>query len=109
MSKQPELIPRKTLFGNPERTDVLLSDDGAYISYLAPVDGVLNVWVAPVDSIESARPVTEDTDRGIRMYVWTYNPAYLLYIQDRAGDEDWHVYVVDVESGKPGTLLPSKV
>ena len=106
MSKQPELIPRRTLFGNPERTYVLLSDDGAHISYLAPVDSVLNVWVAPVDSVEAARPVTQDTDRGIRMYAWTYNPAYLLYVQDRAGDEDWHVYAVDVESGEARDLTP---
>ena len=108
MSKQPELIPRKTLFGNPERTDVLLSDDGAYISYLAPVDGVMNVWVAPTDSVEAARPVTQDTDRGVRMYVWTYSPSHLLYVQDRAGDENWHVYAVDVESEEARDLTPSE-
>ena len=106
MSKQPELIPRRTLFGNPERTDVLLSDDGAYISYLAPVDGVMNVWVAPADSVEAARPVTQDTDRGVRMYVWTYSPSHLLYVQDRAGDENWHVYAVDVESREAKDLTP---
>ena len=106
MSKQPELIPRKTLFGNPERTFVQLSHDGAHISYLAPVDGVLNVWVAPVDSIDAARPVTRDTDRGIRMYLWTYNPAHLLYVQDRAGDENWHVYTVNVDTGEARDLTP---
>ena len=79
MAQEPELIRRKALFGNPERTEVRMSHDGARISYLAPVDGVLNVWVAPVDAIEDARPVTQDTDRGIRMYSWTYNPGYLMY------------------------------
>ena len=106
MSKQPELIPRRTLYGNPERTDVLLSDDGAHISYLAPMDGVMNVWVAPAGSVEDARPVTHDTDRGIRLYLWTYDPAHLLYIQDRAGDEDWHVYAVNIESGEARDLTP---
>ncbi len=106
MSKQPELITRRTLFGNPERTFVQLSHDGAHVSYLAPVDGVLNVWVAPTDSIDEARPVTRDTDRGIRMYLWTYNPAHLLYVQDRAGDENWHVYTVNVDTGEARDLTP---
>ena len=41
------LIPRDALFGNPERTDVQISPDGKYLSWIAAVDGVLNVWVAP--------------------------------------------------------------
>ena len=106
MSEQQELIPRKTLFGNPERTGVQLSHDGEHISFLAPVEGVMNVWVAPADSVEDARPVTNDTDRGIRMYFWSYNPAQLLYLQDRAGDEDWHVYVVNIDSGETRDLTP---
>ena len=106
MTQTPDLIPRKALFGNPERTEVRLSHDGARIAYLAPVDGVLNVWVAPVDAIEDARPVTRDTDRDIRMYGWTYNPGYLVYVQDRGGDEDWHVYAVDVETEETRDLTP---
>ena len=106
MGQEPELIPRKVLFGNPERTSVKLSHDGAHISYLAPVDGVLNVWVAPVDVIEEARPVTGDTGRGIRVHFWTYNPCYVMYLQDRDGDENWHVYAVNVETGESRDLTP---
>lgn len=106
MGELPELIPRKVLFGNPERASVKLSHDGARISYLAPVDGVMNVWVAPVDAIEEARPVTEDKGRGIRTYFWTYNPSYIMYLQDREGDENWHAYVVNVETGESRDLTP---
>ena len=106
MGQEPELIPRKTLFGNPDRADVRISHDGTRISYLAPVDGVLNVWVAPVDAIQEARPVTQDTDRGIWFYVWTYNPDRILYIQDSEGDENWHVYAVDVETQETRDLTP---
>ena len=106
MSEQQELIPRKTLFGNPERTGVQLSHDGEHISFLAPVEGVMNVWVAPADSLEEAHPVTQDTDRGIHIYFWTYNPAHLLYVQDQGGDEDWHVYSVNIESGDTRDLTP---
>ena len=42
------LIPRKVLFGNPEKVAPRLSPDGERLAYLAPKDGVLNVWVGPV-------------------------------------------------------------
>ena len=101
-----ELIPRKTLFGNPERTAVTLSHDGTRIAWLAPVDGVLNVWVAPLDAIEDARPVTSDRGRGIRHYLWSYHPGYLVYGQDRDGDENWHLHAVEIESGRTRDLTP---
>lgn len=50
-----DLIPRGILFGNPERTDVLISPDGKYLSWLAPSGGVLNVWVAPIDKLAEAK------------------------------------------------------
>ena len=101
-----DLIPRKTLFGNPERTAVTLSHDGTRIAWLAPLDGVLNVWVAPLDAIEDARPVTSDRGRGIRHYLWSYHPGYLLYGQDRDGDENWHLHAVEIETGQTRDLTP---
>ncbi len=106
MHREQRLIPRKTLFGNPERTDVRTSCDGARISYLAPVEGVLNVWVAKADAIGDARPVTRDSHRGIRLYFWTYRPDHIMYLQDRDGDENWHVYVVNVETSETRDLTP---
>ena len=66
----------------------------------------MNVWVAPVDAVEEARPVTEDNGRGIRIHFWTYNPSYITYLQDRDGDENWHVYAVNVETGESRDLTP---
>ncbi len=63
----PPLIPRETLFGNPDKAALRVSPDGTRIAYLAPLDNVLNVWVAPADRPEAARPVTRDTGRGIQM------------------------------------------
>ena len=48
-TKLPPLIPREVLFGNPEKAQPRLSPGGKRLAYLAPVDGVLNVWVGPVD------------------------------------------------------------
>lgn len=100
------LIPRAVLFGNPDRAGAQISPDGKYLSWLAPVDGVLNVWVAPVDRLDEARPVTKDTERGIRIYFWAYTSRHVLYQQDAGGDEDWHVYRVDLATNETLDLTP---
>ncbi len=100
------LIPREVLFGNPDKITVRLSPDGTRISYLAPVDGVLNVWVGPADDPGAAEPVTNDTDRGVRTYFWAYTSEHVLYLQDQAGDENWRVYSVNLETDEITDLTP---
>jgi len=99
-----ELIPLEVLFGNPERVNPQLSPDGSRLAYLAPLEGVLNVWVGPVGGEMQA--VTSDTGRGIRMYGWAHNGRHLYYVQDRDGDENWHVYTVDLDSGEVVNRTP---
>jgi Tol biopolymer transport system component len=91
-----ELIPRSVLFGNPERANPRLSPGADRLAWIAPRDGVLNVWVAPVRSgagagvdWPAAQPVTDDTDRGIRVFTWAHDGRHLLYMQDTGGDENW--------------------
>jgi dipeptidyl aminopeptidase/acylaminoacyl peptidase len=100
------LIPRKILFGNPDRTQVRISPDGAHLAWLAPRDGVLNVWVAPRQNLEAARPVTNDTGRGIRFFLWAYTNQHILYIQDKNGDENWRVYSADLKTEQVKDLTP---
>ena len=100
----PELIPRDALFGNPERANVQISPDGRYLGWVAAVDGVLNVWVAPADDIGKARAVTADKARGIRQYVWSHRPDTLLYLRDTGGDENFHLFSVDLASGQARDL-----
>jgi len=100
------LIPREVLFGNPDKTRVQLSPDGSKISYLAPANGVLNVWVGPADNTEAAMPITNDTERGIRFYGWAYTNDHIIYLQDQGGDEQWQVYSVNLSSGETRNLTP---
>ncbi len=100
------LIPRSVLFGNPERQAPELSPDGKYLAFLAPRDGVMNVWVAPVDDPGNAKPITNDTVRGIRIYFWAYDGKHLLYAQDQNGDENYHIYRTDVITGETTDLTP---
>jgi hypothetical protein len=71
--KEDRLIPREVLFGNPDKIAVRMSEDGKYISYLAPLKGVLNVFVAPVENPLAGKAVTSDKERGIRSYSWAKN------------------------------------
>ncbi len=100
------LISRDLLFGNPDRITTRISPDGSKLSFLAPKDGVLNVWVGPADSPETAKPVTNDTYRGIRSYTWAYTNQHILYLQDRSGDENWRIYSVNLSSGETRDLTP---
>jgi dipeptidyl aminopeptidase/acylaminoacyl peptidase len=92
-----DLIPLDVLLGNPVKANAQISPDGKRISYLAPVDGVLNVWVRTVGADDDA-PVTRDTDRGIQAYFWGHDNRHLFYIQDQGGNENWHLYSVNLET-----------
>jgi dipeptidyl aminopeptidase/acylaminoacyl peptidase len=100
------IISREILFGNPEKAMTRISPDGTKISYLAPVDGVLNIWVAPAENLEEAKPVTTDTYRGIRFYFWAYTNRHILYLQDKNGDENWRLYSVNLETQETIDLTP---
>jgi dipeptidyl aminopeptidase/acylaminoacyl peptidase len=100
------LIPRSALFGNPVRAQARLSPDGHYVSFLAPKDGILNVWVAPFGKLDEAKPVTNDHKRGIRKHYWAQDGRHVLFLQDEAGDENWRVYSVDVATGRQIDLTP---
>jgi dipeptidyl aminopeptidase/acylaminoacyl peptidase len=106
-----DLIPRSVLFGNPERTSPQISPDGSALAWIAPRDGVLNLWVAPAGGESgvdwaAARPLTEDTDRGIRAFAWARDGRHVLYVQDVGGDENWRLYDVDPESLERRDLTP---
>jgi dipeptidyl aminopeptidase/acylaminoacyl peptidase len=101
------LIPRDVLFGNPQRAQGRLSPDGKWLSFLAPVDGVLNVWVVKTgDDLSKAVAVTEDKKRGIRSHDWAYDNKHILYTQDKDGDENWHLYATNVETRQTKDLTP---
>jgi len=101
------LVPREVIFGNPERVQPRISPDGTRLAYIAPRDGVLNVWVGEVGAPEDGfRPVTDDTDRGIQVYFWSHDNRRILYPQDKDGDENWRLYDVDLDSGATRDLTP---
>jgi dipeptidyl aminopeptidase/acylaminoacyl peptidase len=85
---------------------VNISPDGRWISYIAPDEGVLNIWVAPVDKLGEAKAITRDRKRGIRSQGWTADSRNLCYAQDLDGDENWHIHIVPVGGGEDRDLTP---
>ena len=106
-----ELIPLTVLFGNPERVSPRLSPDGTQLAWIAPHNGVLNVWLAPIStqdgvSWDAARVITDDTDRGIRQFAWAHDGTHVLYVQDTGGDENWRLHDVDLGTMERRDLTP---
>lgn len=106
MTDTATLIPRTALFGNPTRAAGQISPDGQWLSWLAPKDGVLNIWLAPASDPQAARAVTQAVERPIRQYFWSPDASAVMYIQDKGGDENFLLYRVDVTTGAETTLTP---
>lgn len=110
------LIPRSVIFGNPERSAPSISPDGKQVAFLAPLDGVLNVWVAPLEvkspgtdgvlAAAQAKAVTKSTTRPISRFSWAHNNEQILYMQDEGGNENFHVHAVDLATGADKDLTP---
>jgi dipeptidyl aminopeptidase/acylaminoacyl peptidase len=103
---QVPLIERAKFFGNPTKAAGRISPDGRWLSWVAPRDGVLNLWVAPLDKPEQARALTNERGRPIRSSFWSPDSKTLLYVNDQGGDENFRLYGVDVASGTQKSYTP---
>lgn len=103
------LIPRKYLFGNPEKTSAKIAKDGTKIAYLAPdSNNVLNVWIRDLNHEGKDQQITQDQKRGVRQFAWQLDQKHILYVQDTDGDENWHLYQTDIETKETKDLTPYK-
>ncbi|MFD1466801.1 S9 family peptidase [Hymenobacter caeli] len=105
---QPPLIDRELLFGDPEISGGQLSPDGRFLSFIKPYHGTRNIWVKGLkEPFASARPMTNDQARPVRNYFWSRDGKYLLYSQDKGGDENFNIYAVDPAGALPaGQAVP---
>jgi len=107
-AQQPALIDRELIFGNPEYAGAQISPDGKYISFIKPYKDTMNVWVKGVDEpFNAARPMTADTTRPVRNYFWSRDGKYILFVQDKDGDENFNVYAVNpADKAATGSDVP---
>jgi dipeptidyl aminopeptidase/acylaminoacyl peptidase len=96
-------IPLRDFFRNPEQTAHQVSEDGQYLSWAAPYERRLNVFVRPTKGGDAVR-VTSETARDIAGYFWKGDR--ILYVKDFGGDENYHVVSVDLKGGDLKDLTP---
>jgi len=103
----PKLIPLEVLYEAPVMQSGGISPDGRWLSYIKTWRGRQNVFVREVGSSRE-RTVTRDSVRSIQTYWWSGDGRRILWIQDRGGDENYHLYVSDVDnaSGSVRDLTP---
>lgn len=102
--EKPPLLDRNLFFGNPEISGAQISPDGNYVAFRKPYKDVMNIWVKESGAdFEDAQPITADTTRPVRGYFWSKNSEYILYVQDKGGDENFNIYAVD-PSAEAGDL-----
>lgn len=95
-AQQPPLIDRELFFGDPEIAGAQISPDGKYIAFLKPFNKTRNIWVKKADEpFDAAKPITNDTKRPISAYFWSRDGKYILYAQDKLGDENFNIYAVN--------------
>ena len=105
-AQQPPIIDRELFFGDPQYSGAQISPDGKYISFRKQFNGIMNIWVKDINQkFEEAHPVTADSIRPVRGYFWSRDSKYILYVQDKGGDENFRVYSVDPNGA--GDPVPS--
>ena len=106
MTSQTPIIPRQLLLGNPFALDPKLSLDGRRLAWLAPVDRVMNVWAAPAEAINEAKSLTRMAGRPPTWHDWSADGRYVLFLKDENGDENFHLFAVEAETGESRDLTP---
>ncbi len=99
-------IPLEVLFGDPELSQVQVAPAGDQLAFIAPWEGVKNLWVQDLTR-GGRRRLTADRGRGILAYGWLPS-GLLVFMQDSGGDENWRLYAQDPAGGKPRLLTPGE-
>ncbi|MBL0914934.1 MAG: S9 family peptidase, partial [Sphingopyxis sp.] len=93
----PTLIPRDELFSSPTYSELQISPDGKQLAFLHPLNGVLNIWVAPIDDPKSAVAITRFDTRPPDSFQWSADGRFILILKDVGGEEHSQLWVANVE------------
>jgi dipeptidyl aminopeptidase/acylaminoacyl peptidase len=102
------MVPRRLFFGSADRSGLSISPNGTKLAWIAPLDGIPNVWVAPIEAIGEAKPVTRATDRAVSSYAWAWTSRHIVFFRDHNGDENLRATGVDIETGAIVPLTPPR-
>jgi dipeptidyl aminopeptidase/acylaminoacyl peptidase len=92
----PPVIDRELLFGNPEIAGAQISPDGKFIAFRKPHKATMNIWVKRADEpFANARLLTNETKRPIRGFFWSRDGKFILFTNDKGGNENFNLYAVN--------------
>ncbi len=92
-AQKPPKIEIEDFFKNPEQAYFKISPSGKFISYTAPYESRMNLFIKEVGQ-DSVKQITFETDRDIAGYIWA-NDNRILYVKDEGGNEDYKLFGVD--------------
>lgn len=96
---QAPVLDRELFFGDPEISGAQLSPDGKFMAFIKPYKGTRNIWVKKIEEpFAAAKPVTDDQKRPVTSYFWSRDGKFILFTQDKGGDENFNVYAVNPAS-----------
>lgn len=101
----PPLVSLEDFFKNPEKISFSLSPNGEYLAYMKPWQRRMNVYVQKVGSNGEPKRLTEAISRDIAGYFWKGNNQ-IIYVQDSGGDENYHLFSVDITAQTRKELTP---
>lgn len=102
-----DIPPKHVLFSSPDKTGTQISPDGTKISYIALYNGALNIWVKSIDKNDE-HPLTHDQKIGITTYSWLFDSQHIIYMQDLAGNNNFHIYKLNIYTKVVKDITPYK-
>ncbi|MEM9646898.1 MAG: S9 family peptidase [Bacteroidota bacterium] len=92
-------------FANPKAFTFRFSPDGKYLSYReSDENGKQHIYVKNIATGDVKKAI-EEKDELVRGYGWL-NENQLYFSMDKGGDENYHIYVVDLDGSNLKDLTP---
>lgn len=95
----------KDYFEKPKQSSFKLSPNGTYFSYQEKdAEGKRHVYIKSIETGEVNRAI-EEKEELIRGYGWA-NDSRLIYLMDKGGNENYHLYAVNIDGSNSKELTP---
>lgn len=103
-AQQAPLIPLEDFFRNPEKVAFRISPDGEHLAFMQPWENRMNIFVQKIGE-EKLTQITFSKERSIQGYFWKNN-SRLVFLQDKGGNENFHLFAVDLDGKNQTELTP---
>lgn len=96
------MLSLEDYFRNSERSGYQISPDGRHISYMAPYQNRMNIFVQTINEdaqLGEPQRLTHETERSVGGYMWADNDR-IVFSKDEGGDENFHLFGVRLDGSE---------